>query len=178
MTWPRGRARDGGVDEIPIAGLPSGALFLCGKHAVAPDPEALLARVGATTIVCLNEAHELGSRYPEFLEWLAANAPERGVHHPIPDLHADAADLTALVENLYGRLVNGERLVVTCGAGIGRAGTVATALLMRTGASLDDALATVRAHRPMAGPESGAQTEVLEVLARPGWHSPAAGQSD
>lgn len=167
MDWPRGRARDGGVDEVPVAGVGRGGLFLCGKHAVAPDPEALLARVGATTIVCLNERFELESRYPEFVEWLAANAPARAVHHPIADLSApDLAALTALVDDLHARLVAGERLVVSCGAGIGRAGTVATAVLVRAGASLGDALATVRAHRPMAGPESGPQTEVLEAFER------------
>jgi protein-tyrosine phosphatase len=74
----------------------------------------------------------------------------------------------AFVDSLYERLVAGERLVITCGAGIGRAGTVAVAVLMRAGASLDDAVAIVRAHRPMAGPESGAQLDVLTELARRG----------
>lgn len=144
-----------------------GVLFLCGKHAVGPDPEALLERVDATTIVCLNERHELESRYPAFVEWLAEHAPERAVHHPIADLTApDLADLTALTEDLYRRLVAGQRLVVTCGAGIGRAGTVAAAVLMRAGATRERAVAAVREHRPMAGPESGAQTEVLTAFER------------
>jgi hypothetical protein len=148
-------------------GMTRGALFLCGKHAVGPDPDALLERVSATTIVCLNERFELDNRYPQFVEWLAAYAPERAVHHPIPDLAApDLAELSALVDGLYGRLLAGERLVVNCGAGIGRAGTVATAVLMRAGASFEDALVTVRTHRPMAGPESGAQTELLEAFER------------
>ena len=165
MTWPHGRARDGGVDEIPVAGMGGGSLFLCGKHAVGPDPERLLERLGATTIVCLNETHELNARYPLFVEWLASNAPERAVHHPIPDLHAPSVlELAEFVDALHARLVAGERLVINCGAGIGRAGTVATALLMRTGMSRVDALATVRAHRPMAGPESGTQSEVLEAF--------------
>jgi len=166
MAWPHGRARDGGVDEIPIAGV-DGALFLCGKHAVGPDPEALLVCLDATTIVCLNESHELGSRYPAYLEWLAANAPQRAVHHPVPDLHAPTVDeLAGLVDALHTRLAAGERIVVTCGAGIGRTGTVAAALLMRSGVSRIDALATVRAHRPMAGPETGPQSEVLEAFER------------
>lgn len=162
MGWPHGRSKDGGVDEIPLPGTERGALFLCGKHAVGPDPDALLRRVDATTIVCLNEAHELEARYPQFLAWLVQNAPHRAVHRPIPDLTAPTLDeLAALVDEVYGRLVNGERVVVTCGAGIGRAGTVATAVLMRSGLAPDDALARVRAHRPMAGPESGTQTDVL-----------------
>jgi len=165
MAWPHGRARDGGVDEIPLDDRVAGRLFLCGKHAVGPDPEALLERTGATTIVCLNERYELADRYPAFVDWLAANAPRRAVHHPIPDLSSPSTDeLAALIDALYERLDSGESLVVTCGAGIGRAGTVATALLIRSGVPREAALDTVRAHRPMAGPESGPQSEVLVAL--------------
>src|SRR3954454_8475202 len=134
MAWPHGRARDGGVDEIPLDGRVPGRLFLCGKHAVGPDPDGRLERTGATTIVCLNESHELSDRYPSFVNWLTVNAPHRAVHHPIPDLTAPAAaELAALSESVYARLEAGESLVVNCGAGIGRTGTVATALLMRSG---------------------------------------------
>src|SRR3954470_19161631 len=88
MAWPSDRSRDGGIDEIPLPDAVDGRLFLCGKHAIGPDVEALLARVDATTVVCLNERHELDGRYPEFVEWLDLNAPVRSVHHPIPDFHA------------------------------------------------------------------------------------------
>jgi protein-tyrosine phosphatase len=169
MAWPSPRSRDGGVDEIPVPGLTTGRLFLCGKHAVGPDPDALLEQVGATTVVCLNELHEIEPRYPQYAAWLRVNSPARAVHHPMPDLHAPSSDdLLAFVDSLYERLVAGEGLVITCGAGIGRAGTIAVAMLMRAGASLDDAVAIVRAHRPMAGPESGAQMDVLTELARRG----------
>ena len=165
MAWPHGRARDGGVDEIPLGGRVGGRLFLCGKHAVGPDPDALLERTGASTIVCLNESHELADRYPAFVEWLRTNTPRRAVHHPIPDLTAPTVDdLADVTDALYARLEAGEALVVNCGAGIGRAGTVATALLMRSGVPRQTALETVRAHRPMAGPESGSQSEVLLAL--------------
>jgi hypothetical protein len=165
MAWPHGRSRDGGVDEIPLTGHAAGRLFVCGKHAVGPDPDGLLERTGATTIVCLNQPYELEDRYPAFLAWLVANAPEHAVHHPMPDLSAPTADeLAALTDDLYSRVEAGESLVVTCGAGIGRAGTVATALLMRCGVPRQDALDAVREHRPMAGPESGPQSEVLIAL--------------
>jgi protein-tyrosine phosphatase len=54
---------------------------------------------------------------------------------------------------------------VHCAAGIGRAGTTAVALLMLLGVEIDDALATVRANRPMAGPEVGAQLDLITELA-------------
>jgi protein-tyrosine phosphatase len=166
MAWPHGRARDGGIDEIPLDGT-TGRLFLGGKHAIGPDPDGALERVGASTIVCLNPVDELSPRYPDYVDWLQRNAPSRAVHHPVHDLHAPTlTDFESLVEDLHTRVTSGERLLVTCGAGIGRAGTVAAGLLIRLGASLDDALDTVRAHRPMAGPEVGAQMDLLMEYAR------------
>jgi protein-tyrosine phosphatase len=166
MAWPHGRSRDGGIDEIPLD-VTTGRLFLCGKHAVGPDPDAALERAGATTIVCLNDVSELMPRYPEYVEWLRRNATSRAVHHPVHDMHAPTlTEFDALIVDLHVRLLAGERLLVTCGAGIGRAGTVAVGVVIRLGSSLDDALDIVRAHRPMAGPEVGTQLELLAEYAR------------
>ena len=163
--WHSERSRDGGVDEVPLPEGP-GRLWLCGKHAVAPDPEALLERLGATTIVALNEVHELEDRYPDYVRWLrsATNA----VWHPVPDLHAPTlSETVALVDDLRRRIHSGDHVVLHCGAGIGRAGTIAAALLMRTGLSHDEALARVASSRPMAGPEAGAQRDLLVALSGP-----------
>jgi protein-tyrosine phosphatase len=51
-----------------------------------------------------------------------------------------------------------------CGAGIGRAGTLAAGLLMTLGLGEQEALDVVAKHRPMGGPEAGAQREVLRAL--------------
>jgi protein-tyrosine phosphatase len=164
--WPHGRSRDGGIDEVPVPGVP-GRLWLCGKHAIGPDVEALLDRVGATTVVCLTERHELAERYPAYTAWLDRALGARAVWHPIHDLHAPAADeLAPLVDDLVARLRAGEGLVVHCGAGIGRAGTLAVCLLASLGSPLDEALATVATHRPMAGPEVGAQRDLVEAWAQ------------
>jgi protein-tyrosine phosphatase len=161
MTWPVGRSRDGGVDEVPLPG--PGRLWLCGKHAIGPDPEAALASVGATVVVCLNERAELADRYPGYVAWLERDPRARW--HPVPDLHAPPVDeARELVAELRVRLDAGAGLLVHCGAGIGRAGTLAAAVLMSYGVPLDEALTTVRASRPMAGPEAGAQAELLASL--------------
>ncbi|MDQ1425767.1 MAG: hypothetical protein QOD72_3265, partial [Acidimicrobiaceae bacterium] len=154
------------IARVPLPGY-AGALWLCGKHAVGPDPLAALARVGATTIVCLNERDELDDRYPDYVEWLSVNRDGDAVWFPIHDLHAPPlAAMRPLLDDLRQRLRDGERLLVHCGAGIGRAGTVATCLLMMMGVTRDDALRTVADHRPTAGPEGGAQRDLIDELAR------------
>lgn len=159
------RSRHGGVDEVPLPSI-AGRLWLCGKHFVGPDVEDAITQVSATTVVCLNEAHELEARYPEYVAWLRANRDGRAVWAPVPDLHApDLETAVALVELLRDRLERGETLLVHCGAGFGRAGTIAAALLLRLGTPLSGVVPTVAAARPMAGPEAGVQTELLATLA-------------
>jgi hypothetical protein len=159
--WPQGRAVDGGIDEIPVPGV-AGRLWLCGKHAVGPDPDRLVARVEATFIVCLTERHELIDRYPHYVEWLSSRVPHGALWLPIPDLGAPPLAVFAdLVEGVTGHLAAGHSVVTHCAAGIGRAGTLAVAVLMRQAMSRDDALVEVARHRPMAGPEAGAQQRLL-----------------
>lgn len=165
-AWPGGRALHGGADEIP---LPEGRgrLWLCGKHFVGPDPRAALSAVGADRIVCLCERHELSDRYPAYLEWLLSDPAASWF--PIPDLHAPSVqEAHRFLAELRRLLGAGNSVLMHCGAGIGRAGTMATALLLTMGAAPAAALATVAAHRPMAGPEAGAQRDLLEQLAASG----------
>lgn len=162
--WPPGRSRHGGIDEIPLPAQ-SGRLWLCGKHLVGPDPEAALAMVDATMIVCLTERHELTDRYPGYIEWLDAHRGSRAVWHPIPDLNAPTTDEAAeLIDTLTDHLRADQRMIMHCAAGIGRSGTMAAGVLMRLGAPLAEALTVVAANRPMAGPETGPQSELLAAL--------------
>jgi protein-tyrosine phosphatase len=166
-AWPAGRSLHGGVDEIPLPAGIRGRLWLCGKHFVGPDPETALSQVGATAIVCLTERPELDQRYPDYVNWLQANQPDRALWWPIPDLHAPGLDdAVDLLDDLRSRLSSGQTLLVHCGAGIGRAGTIAAGLLITFGFSVQAAVGHVAAQRPMAGPEAGAQTELLRGLAR------------
>jgi len=162
--WPSERSRNGGVDEVPLPKGP-GRLWLCGKHFIGPDVEAALHRVGATTVVCLNERDELAGRYDDYVRWLTDAEPDRVVWFPIPDLHAPRIeDVVSFLTELRGRLSRGDGLLMHCGAGIGRAGTMAAALLITMGIAPDAAVATVAAHRPLAGPEAGPQRELLDTL--------------
>ena len=165
LDWLGGRGRDGGIDRIPLP-VPTGALSLCGKHAIAPDHEVAMGRCGASTVVCLVQRHEIVDRYPAYVTWLEAHEGTRALWHPVPDLHAPTlAEAVVLVDRLVERVRAGEHLLVHCAAGIGRAGTVAACLLVALGMSVDDSLAHVAAHRPMAGPEAGVQRQLVEDLA-------------
>lgn len=163
-AWRSGRSVDGGIDRIPVPST-SGTLWLCGKHLIGPDPVTTIDALGVDTVVCLSQQHELVERYPHYVEWLA-NAGEHAIWHPIPDLHAPSVDEAIhLTDEILRRLDLGHNVLLHCGAGIGRAGTIAAAVLLRRGMPLDRAIETVAANRPMGGPEAGAQTDLLHALA-------------
>jgi protein-tyrosine phosphatase len=160
--WPRGRARHGGIDQIPLPPEVPGRLWLAGRRYVGPDPEAALASVGAGVVVCLCESGELEARYPRYVDWLETGP---AVWWPVPDLHAPPIESArALVADVVAHLDAGEGVLVHCGAGMGRAGTVAAAVLVHYGVPRERALATVAESRPGAGPEVGAQQDLLVAL--------------
>lgn len=164
--WPRGRQRDGGIDEVPLAHR-TGELWLCGKHLVGPDPQAALDRVQASMMVCLTEPHEISERYPQYVDWLHHYRGVRSLWYPIPDLHApEQASAREFLDQLDGLLADGTHVIMHCAAGIGRSGTMAAAVLMWGGMTADAALELVAAARPMAGPEAGSQREFLKDLTR------------
>ena len=151
---------------MPLPAGRPGSLFLCGKHAIAPDAEAVIESIGATTVVCLTERHELSDRYPAYVTWLDANNGDRALWMPVPDLHAPSVDdVERLLADVRMRLDRGGTVLVHCAAGIGRAGTMAACLLITMGMAADAALAHVAAHRPMAGPEVGAQRMLVDTIA-------------
>jgi protein-tyrosine phosphatase len=162
--WPGERATNGGADEIPLPEGP-GRLWLCGKHFVGPNPEEALRRLGADRVICLCERPEIAHRYPEYMEWLEDNAGDRAEWFPIPDLHAPgSAEVLPLLDRMREMIAAGDGLLLHCGAGIGRAGTLAAALLIRMGIAPGDARRAVAAARPMAGPEGGTQEALLTAL--------------
>ncbi len=166
--WPRGRSRHGGIDEVPLPPGVAGRLWLAGRRYVGPDPSGALRSVGATVAVCLCESFEIDERYPGYVDWID-RAGGAAVWWPIPDLHAPPLESArSLVADIAAHLDAGAGVLMHCGAGMGRAGTMAAAVLLHYGVALDEALATVAGARPGAGPEVGAQKDLLTALAGPG----------
>ena len=160
------RSLGGGIDQIPLPSACPGELWLCGKHVIGVDVEATLAFTGANHVVCLTQRHELLDRYPDYVSWLDSNQPARATWAATPDLGTLSADESL---QLYRTLTNsvqaGAKLIVHCAAGIGRSGTAAVAILMLLGVEIGEAEDIVAARRPMAGPETGPQRELLDSLA-------------
>ena len=153
----------GGIHEVP-AGTP-GRMYLCGKHHIGPDVHAVLAYTNNAHVVCLVEPHELEHRYDEYAGWLRENAGAGATWSPIHDMHAlPATDALELFTQLAGLLRNGTNVVIHCAAGIGRAGTTAAGTLMVLGMHSAEALDHVRSHRPMAGPQTQVQQDLLDEL--------------
>jgi protein-tyrosine phosphatase len=156
---------DGGIHEITLPPGTAGRLWLCGKHVIGPDVHAVLDRTGARTVVCLTERHELHERYGAYVEWLDTADGDRAVWFPVHDMHApDVEAGSAFVDDLVDRLARGHGMIVHCGAGIGRAGTTAAAVLIRLGVPITEALTSVRRDRPAAGPETAVQHAFLVAL--------------
>lgn len=154
------------IDPIPLPRT-DGALWLTSLREVAGDPDAVLSYTGASTIVCLNERDELDRRAPAYADWLRAHQPGGALWFPIRNFRAESADATMpFLQMIVDRFERGEGVVMHCQMGQGRAGTMAVCLLMMLGATQDEALETVAAHRLYAGPGDGSQWSLVVDVAR------------
>lgn len=147
------------VAELPLPdGGVIGVTFCPGKKGdsvygapwdrdLATDLQAIVD-CGASTLVTLIEQHEFEMLRVADLGAAAQAAGLRWLHLPIQDLCAPCARfeeewLTGGAEILQ-RLRAGEKVVVHCRGGLGRAGTVAACLLVETGVPPRAAMALVR----------------------------------
>jgi protein-tyrosine phosphatase len=154
------------IDRIPLPRT-SGSLWLCGRNDVGPDPEAALRWADdASTIVCLNGVEELVMRFPDYVDWLRAHQGERAIWFPIENFNAPSPrTVMPVLRMITERLEAGEGVVMHCAAGQGRAGTMATCVLMTLGQSPSDAVRTVASNRVFAGPGSANQWALVEGVA-------------
>ncbi len=156
-------------DPLRIAALPVGGglvgVTLCpGKQGdsvsgagwardLAADIKAI-REWGASAVVTLIEEHEFAMLGVQALPDAFREAGIEWHHLPVTDVHApDQRFETRWVyagARLRERLRAGERVLVHCRGGLGRAGSVAARLLVESGATPSEAIAQVRAVRPGA----------------------------
>ncbi|NNE12221.1 MAG: hypothetical protein HKN41_08255 [Ilumatobacter sp.] len=154
------------IDRIPLPPDIEGTLLLCGLRDIATEPERTVTASRIDLVVCLNEEIELAARYPDYHRWLPAHSPERALWFPMQDFTAAGADAARpVLESIVSRLSEGDRVLMHCAMGQGRAGTMATCVLLRLGVPLGEALATVAAHRRHAGPAADSQWSLVEAVA-------------
>ncbi len=171
------------IAELPVGahGGGIGVTFAPGKHqevamtgAWARDLDVDVSAIhawGATHLITLLEPWEFKDLRIESLPAVVAGKGITWHGLPITDgaapderLLKDWLQLSAV---LVADMLSGQRIVVHCKGGLGRAGTVAAMLLLQSGEakSASDAIHMVRNARPGAV-ETKAQEEFLERWAR------------
>lgn len=132
----------GGLAMLPMPGNQ-----LMGRRLEADL--AHLARAGISLLVTLNPHEEL-ARFcsHSFLEQVRQAGLESR-HFPIRDGDAppDLQETDALIGELRNKIGAGARVGVHCMAGLGRTGTIAACLLVRGGATHQEAIRVVRETR-------------------------------
>jgi ADP-ribosyl-[dinitrogen reductase] hydrolase len=106
----------------------------------------------AAAAITLIQDHELDLLNVRGLEDAFAQEGIQWIHMPIPDLRAPGPEFDPLwrnhAETALGVLRRAGKVLVHCRGGLGRAGTVASMLLIELGASPEEALRRVRTARP------------------------------
>lgn len=148
-------------------GLPCGELFLAPMPGRYGPLEVMLDEMtglGIDTVVSLAPLSEIVVKSPGYAELLDSGCLGFSLMSiPVEDfgVPTDRESFAADVERAASMLDMGRRLIVHCGAGIGRTGTFACCLLIALGATAAESAAKVRA----AG--SGPETPEQEALV--GW---------
>ena len=128
---------------------------------------------GAALVVTLVEQHELENLEVPELGAMVRSQGMEWLHLPIRDLSIPSASFETewrrQGEYIRSLLRNRFDVVVHCKGGLGRAGTIATRILIELGETPQKAIDAVRAVRPHAIDEGVQERFVLEIKA---WSAP------
>ncbi len=157
-------------------GVP-GTLYLHsmpGRYEDWPKFESEAEQACLDVIVCLTSTSEVQSKSPAYAQArLARTLPCDFRDFPIADFSAPPLEERPLFKNfvaeLATELISGAKVLIHCGAGIGRTGTVAACLLLELGVEAEQATRRVR--------NAGSRPEVPEQKELILWYSAASNPS-
>ena len=153
--------------ELP-PGKAGGVLLhaMPGRARPWPEDAAELSALGVACVLRLTSDQETGKYSPHYLEAIRRGLlPWEEIHLPMPDygIPTDGPRFLEVLGLVGERLASGQLVLIHCAAGIGRTGTVATALLMSLG--LDRNEASRRVGQAGSHAEDPRQVSFLDALA-------------
>lgn len=102
---------------------------------------------GITTMVCLTPAEEIAGKSPAYADWLSGQSDVDVTRIPIPDYGVpegqDVARFWTAAKKVAALTQTGTKVFIHCGAGHGRTGMFAIAVLMQLGLTYEDAYAQI-----------------------------------
>lgn|SRR5574341_452404 len=139
------------IREVALPSGVGGHLYLMrmpGRFGDFPAERQEIAGRGIGTVLCLPPMEEIHLEAPEYAQAIqASDLPWDQRMLPIPDfgVPADFDAYFAEVCAVTRALRDGRKVLIHCGAGIGRSGMTATCVLMTLGLSYHDAAQNVMA---------------------------------
>ncbi len=136
-----------------------------GRYEPLERSWAEISRLRITQIVCLAPDNEVGTKSPEYAAAIVeGRVPCRIRQFPIADFEGptDLERFWLLATETADALRRGENVLIHCGAGIGRTGTFAIAVLVALGMPAENAEHVVRAAG--SGLEVASQREALQTI--------------
>jgi len=154
--------------SVEIPGNIKGTLYLhsmLGRYEPMQDSIDSIGEKNISTVVSLTALDEIERKSPDY-----ANAIKDGVlqfnriEFPIPDFSVpgEREAFLKLARDLGDSLRAGKNILIHCGAGIGRTGTLAVGVLLTLGLSYNNAVDTVK--RSGSGPEIEGQWSLVRWI--------------
>lgn len=159
--------------------LPAGIKGALLLHSMPGRTESLeqawdgVESAGVSCMVSLTDFDEMRMKSPQYAEAvIAGSVPCDRIEYPIVDFGVpnDRESFWSFVQTVGDRLRAGQRLLVHCGAGIGRTGTFAICLLLALGVAPKAAEHAVSS--------AGSEPETSDQRSLVAWCASRAGDAD